>query len=285
MAYGLVFAQAVADTECPTYVWIDYAEQVREKNGSLTQRYYIRNSGDIWPDCAHCPDFQAFYRLNGRPSPKKHPYRFDRFSPKAGYYRTSITCDNGELYLDINFRTNARIELYIAGTCGRKKFLAQIAHPLFGKAPSGETRTQWPVAGLPADLPRLCLQPSRHNFYMQTGQTYQFSYTGKGTAVKSMSILENHKRLADVAMSPSGVFAYTPPHDPQLDRVGPYDVKETVALVEEATSDWDYATTHTLLLHRSFFAHLRLLPGLVLFGVTIMVFAVIVGYKRKNRND
>lgn len=146
LACGLAFSPAVADTGCPAYIWIDCGKQVREKDGSLTQRYHVRDNGDVWPDCSHIPGFQAFYRLLDRSSPKKYPYRFDRSFPDADYYRAPITCEGGELYLDINSRTNVRIELYIYGTCGRKKLLAQIAHPLFGKAPSDETQPQGLVA-------------------------------------------------------------------------------------------------------------------------------------------
>lgn len=283
-AYGLVFRAAVAGTECPAYIWIDCGEQIREKNGSLTQRYHIRSSGDTLPDCTHGSDFQAFYRFFRRSSSSKKPYRFDRAFPKAGYFQAVITRDNGELCLDINSRTDTRIELYAFGTCGGKKLLAHISHYLFGKAShSDETRTRGPVMQLPADLPRLCLHPSCRNYYMQTGQTYRFNYSGKDATAKTMSILENHKHLADVARSPSGIFEYTPPHDPQLDRAGPHAFKETVALVETTTSEWDYATTYTLLLNRSYLGHLRPLPGLILFGVTILTFVVGVGCKMRLR--
>ncbi len=277
---GSLSGPANAGTQCPTHIWIDCGEQTREKNGAVTQRYYIRNSDDICRNCTQPPDYKAFYRLKSS-TPKK-PYRFDRSFPEADYSCALIRCDNGELYMDITSETNSHVQLYVYGTCGRKKLSAQITHPLFGKAPSEKKRTQEPVARLPEGFPTLNLHAAPRNFYMQTGQTYQFTYAGKGTTVSTMSILENHKQLAKVAVSPGGIFAYTPPHDPQLDRNGPNEVKETVALVEETTPQWDFATTHTLLLHRSYLAHLRLLPGLALFGVTILLFAAIVGYKRKN---
>ncbi len=285
MVCGLMSGPAIADTECPTHIWIESGKQTREKNGAITQHYYIRNnirnSGDAYRDCSRNNAYQAFYRFQS--SSKKHPYRFDRSFPKADYYRAHITCDQGKRYMDITSESNARIELHVYGTCGRIKLSAQIVHPLFGKARSGEGGTQGPIGQLPEDFPRLSLHASPRNFYMQTGQTYQFDYAGKGPTINTLSILENHEHLADVTRSPSGLFAYTPPHDPKLDRTGPYDVKQTVTLVQESTPEWDYATSQTLLLHRAYRTHLRLLPGLVLFGATLAVFAGIVGYARNKR--
>jgi hypothetical protein len=286
IAYGVMFGATVEATECPKCIWIECGEQIREKNGSLTQRYHIRNSDNSCLDCTHSSYLQALYRFHCRSASSKKPYRFDRSFPKAGYWQAVITCDNGELYLDINSRTDTRIELYVFGTRGRKKLLAHISHFLFGKAsPSDETRAHGPVAQLPADLPRLCLHPSCRNYYMQTGQTYQFTYTCKSTMAKTMSILENQKHLTEVAVSPKGTFDYMPPHDRQLDRAGPHEFKETVALIEETTAEWDYASTCTLLLNRSYLGHLRRLPGHILFGVTILAFVGGVGCKRRHRRN
>lgn len=288
---GLAFGTAVANTECPAYIWIDCSKQTREKDGSITQRYNIRSDADGWADGTEGSDYQAFYRLDIKfsksksKSKSKNPYRFDRSFPETGYYNIPVTYADGELYLDINSTANARVELYVYKTCDGKKLSARIVHPLFGKAASeDEPPIQGPVVSIPADLPRLYLPPFFQNYYMQTGQSYPFGYTDKGTTVKTMSILENRKHIADIVRAPDGTFVYKPLHDPKLDNTGPYDFKEAVAMVKETATGWDYVTTYTLLLHRSYIAHLELLPGLVLFGVTAALFTVVVVCKRKRGN-
>jgi hypothetical protein len=279
---GLVFGPAIANIECPTYIWIDCGKQTREKDGSITQRYNIRSNVDGWTNGTESSDYQAFYRLDAKSSKSKSPYCFDRSFPETGYYNIPVTCADGELYLDINSATNARLELYVHRICDGKKLSARIVHPLFGRASSDdEPRIQGPVMSIPADLPRLYLPPFFQNYYMQTGQSYPFGYTDRGATVKTMSILENRKHIADIVRAPDGTFVYKPLHDPKLDSTGPYDFKEAIAMVKETAAGWDYVTTYTLLLHRSYIAHLKLLPGLVLFGVTAALFAVIVGCKRK----
>jgi hypothetical protein len=53
--------------------------------------------------------------------------------------------------------------------------------------------------------------------------------------------------------------------------------------VEENAAKRDYATTQTLLLHRSYMSRNRLTPGLMLFGAVVLVVAVMVVFNRKHR--
>ena len=168
----------------------------------------------------------------------------------------------------------------MVASCGRKQFLAHVIHPIFGKAPC-EKPVQQGTAQLPRDLPQLSLGSKSRVTYMQTGRPYRFKYISKGTAGQTVSIFENQRQIASLPVSDDGGFAYTPPHDPKLDRSGPHDYKQTVVLVEETAAD--YAATQTLLLHRSYLAHNRLKPGLILFSATILVFSLTAVFKRKYR--
>lgn len=266
----LVAGPAVADDACPAYIWITCGEQIRQKDGSLTQRYYVGHNEEIRLDGNRGLDLEAFCL-------------FDNRSPEdKGYSKLPIACDSGKRYLDINCRANAHLELFVVGTCGGKRFMAQTAHSLFGKAFPATQKEAASMAELPDDLPRLRLRPSRRNYYMQTGIPYQFSYTGKGGAPKIADIIENQKRLLSIPLAPGDVLTYTPPQDPELDRTGPYDFKETVLLVNETAAGIDYATTFTLLLHRSYTAHLQLLPGVTLFGLTAaLTLFVVLMHKRR----
>ncbi|QTA90826.1 BadF/BadG/BcrA/BcrD ATPase family protein [Desulfonema magnum] len=71
-------------------------------------------------------------------------------------------------------------------------------------------------------------------------------------------------------------------HDPGLDKSGPQARKESLILIEETADGTDYATTFTLLLHRSLTGHLKLVPGLMLLGITAIITALFVIYKRRS---
>ncbi|MCP4686816.1 MAG: hypothetical protein GY859_02135 [Desulfobacterales bacterium] len=261
-----------ADAECPPYIWIAHGGQMRQPDGAVTQRYHIRGPGGAWPDCERGPDLRAVYHLR------------ERFSREESVYIAAISCKNGDMHLDIDCGANARLELFVGGTCGRARYMAQTSQHLFGEASSGAARVPAPADASPGDAPRLNLTPSPGHYWMQTGETYQFNYTGGGSAVKAATILENQKRIADIPMSDDGAFAYIPPHDSRLDREGPSAFKDTVVLVEESGDGRRFAAAHTLLLHRSRTGHFRMGPGLVLFGGSAAFITLLVFYKRRSRS-
>lgn len=272
-----------AGSRCPHYLWIDCAQQSRHKNGAITQYYHIRHDADIRPEGLDARDVQVLYRFRIRSKPKKKPYGFDLMTPIAGYYSTPVIGDKDGLHFTIKSEGNNIVEVFVVASCGRKQFLAHVLHPIFGKAPHEKPAQQG--VKLPPDLPRLRLGPkfSVRAMYMQTGRTFGFTYTPKGSAAPSVSILEDQQHVASLPVSDDGTFAYTPPHDPELDRSGPYDYKQTVVLVEETVATRDYAVTQTLLLHRSYMARNRLTPGLILFGAVFLVVVLMVVFNRKHR--
>ncbi len=270
-------------TPCPQYIWVDCSEEKRQTNGAVGQYYYIRHAGDAPRDCVNISDYTALYRFYERSAPKKYRYRYDRLAPANGCYEAPVQCRNGELYFEISSPNNVMVEVFVIGTCGRRHFLAQVLHPLFGKASTENAPLERPLADLPEDLPRMRLGQSPFVTYMQTGQTYHFDYDPKGAGAGRVTVLEQQEPLATFVMSETGTFAYTPPHDPKLDRAGPRQYKQTVVLVEETAAGREYATTQTLLLHRSYVAHRRLTPGLLLFGTILATLSIIVVFKGKNR--
>ena len=250
-------APALADESvcCPDHVWIACGEQIRQINGSLTQRYLLKSSEENRPPCFSGLSWEAYYRLYGGAVSEKR------------YRHVPMRCRDGEPYLDVNCRTNARLELIVVGRCGRRRFTAQTQHVVFGKASDGKQEQSLSLSELPSDLRRINLQPSRRNYYMQTGRAYRFAYQGNGGAVVSFEVLEEDRPLQlDLALAPDGTVAYAPAHDPRLDRNSPYEFKEVVMLAREVTGEREYATTFTMLLHRSYSAHLRRRPGLVVFA-------------------
>ena len=256
-----VQSQADCLAACPDHVWITCGAQNRMTDGSITQDYRL-SSGDDLPMCPPEIRWEAYYRL------------MDGDGLEEGYSRVPLTCSDGVLHLEINCRTNARLELAVVGHCGDNHYTAQLQHALFGKASPGTNEPSERTGGLPAGLRRWDLKPSRRNTYMQTGETYHFTYHGKVEAVQAVNVLEKGRMLPqDFGLTPDGILAYTPVHDAHLDGASPYEFKETVLSAREVMEGREYVTTFTLLLHRSYSAHLKRLPGFALFSAMAMLAA------------
>ena len=127
------------------------------------------------------------------------------------------------------------------------------------------------------------LSPDPSHYWPQTGMTYRFTYQGLGKATGAAQVIENQRHLDSITIDPQGVFSYTPPHDPDLDREGPSAYKQTVLLVEQQAGRETITSTFTLLLHRSRYGHHRLLPGLAL--IVLVALAVLFGVIRKRRKS
>ena len=257
--------------DCPDHIWIACGEQIRLPDGSVTQHYWLRSDSKKRLRRLSNIQWEAYYRLT------------DGTTPAKGYCKVPLECSEGAPHLKINCRTNARLELIVVGRCGGKHFSAQLRHALFGKASAVKQNHSMQFSDLPADLRQLNLQPASRNYYMQTGGTYRFTYRGDAGAVLSVAVLEEGQRLPlDLNLSLDETLAYTPAHDPRLDRSGPYEFKETVLLAREVSGDREYAATYTLQLHRSYIAHRRLFPGLVvLAGAAALIVGLVAVFKRR----
>jgi hypothetical protein len=262
---------AGADNQCPAYLWISYGSKIRQKDGSITQRYHIRTSSPSGLAGDFCLDLKAYYRLGSRSAQAR------------GYGLAPITCSKGDGTIgsfEINSKTNAHIAVFVVGTCGTMRWMAQASHPLFGHA-SPDAQSSPALVDLPTDFARLHLIHARHNFYMQTGSTYHFSYRGKNGITTAPAVYETRERVAELALRPDHGLAYTPPHDTRLDRSGHYATKEAVVWVTETAAGKCYATTYTLLLHRSINAHLKRLPGIVFFAAAAVATGILVNLRKR----
>jgi hypothetical protein len=256
---------------CPPYIWLAFGEQSRLPDGSVRQHYHIRKSGTSLPESTMSHGLQAFYRLGSRTTQGQD------------FFPAPVVCREGDCSLDITSSTTARLEVYVVGTCENRHFMAQTVQALFGKAGASPTSAPALLSNPIVDLPHLSLAPSYSDYYMQTGQTYNFSYAGHGSAAETVSVFERQQRLAAaVTLEPTGDFAFTPSRDPGLDSTGPQASKETVLLIQETANNRGYATTFTLLLHRSRSAQLQLLPGGILFGLTAAaILALVIVMKKR----
>ena len=261
------------DSLCPGYIWIAYGPRIKEKDGSLTQRFYIQApDGCLNEPRAKKMNLTAFY-LSRRARP---------MGPRLGR-PLAIKYNRGAPYLDINTGRFTRIELHVAATCGKQRYRAATVIFMFGKSGKETTNSLPPSPGLRPPQPYIHLRPDRGHYWMQTGQTFRFVYQGGGQNPGAARVMENQRTMGSVALDPQGAFSYIPPHDPRLDRAEPGAFKQTVLLLTEPTPQGMVASTFTLLLHRSRHGHDHLPAGLALF--VLVGLGVLWGVLRKRKRS
>jgi hypothetical protein len=272
-----VSGKAATQANIPVHLWVAYGPQIRTPDGAVTQRFYIRSGGGssdaARPQDGDVSDVRAFYRFG------------NRRGLQPTFHRARILHQDGDLYLDVSCPVMARVEVMVTATLsgcqGATRLTAQTTIFLFGKAADNPNL----AAADPRTLPRppLHLRPDSGLYWMQTGATYAFTYNGPYPAAATVRVLENHRQIDSLVPAANGDFVYTPAHDPRLDRAGPDAGKATVLLVLTAEGERECRSAYTLLLHRSRHGHLRLWPGLSLFGVTAAAIGLLVGHQRRRR--
>ncbi len=286
-------AEAHAQPGCPPFIRISYGDLITERDGSLTLRLFIRtpHASSVLPDGGTNLKLNAFYETECLSSE----------GPRH-YYRTSVKCNNGVPYVDINSGVSSRIELTVSGTCGNRQYRAQTVFCLFGISGMETANSMSPLGHLEVEKPFIHLIPDPSHRWMQTGETYRFAYKKGGNGSRVADVFENERHLETLDVDPAGRFIYKPPHDRNLDRAGRSAHKEVVLLIKEqaftgtavtvrnhdgagyireSTGKDEYASTFTLLLHRSYYGHRKLLPGIALFLLTATVTALAVIQKRR----
>ena len=262
-------APAANRTQCPAFLWIAYGPQIKEKDGSLTRRFYIKGLEGCQGGHLKLSAFYLSRRARG-----KGPGRC---------YPVNIKDKDGTPYLDINTGLFSRMELHVSAACGKRRYRAATVLFMFGKSEVVTTNPLPALASPPPLGPYIHLRPARQHYWMQTGQTYHFAYRGKAGGADAVQVMENGDLLGSLALGPQGGFSYTPPHDPKLDQAEPSASKQAVLLIDETTPQGGVASTFTLLLHRSRHGHLQLAPGLAL--VALVALGVLFCVIRKRRRS
>ncbi len=258
------------------FLRIAYGRQVKEKDGSVTQRFYIKSSNGTRQISNHSLGYgvEAFYTTGG-----------PREKGKEKYIQADVKYIDDACYLDINAGSFEQINLYVTGRFGRKHFMAQTTCFLFGNAinviSKGKDKTKL-SNNFDTHMPRLFLKPERHHYWMQTGETYTFIYKGMHEAQNTVEVIDNLRSVQTIETDQDSAFSYTPPHDRELNWAAHDAVKEIFFLIKESSVNGEYTTAYTLLLHRSRFGNHRLLAGVLLFSVTGLT-AIFISILRRRR--
>lgn len=263
------FGKVATHADVPAHLWIAYGPKTRAPDGAVTQRFYIRRGGRP----GDLSDLQAFYRFG------------NRRGLEPVFHRARILRQDGDFYLDVSCPAMARVEVTVTGTLPGRQGVAQLTAQttffLFGKA--ADDRRPAAADFHPQTRSPLHLRPDPGHYWMQTGATYFFTYSGPNPAAATVSVLENNRPILTLAPDANGAFAYTPSHDSRLDSAGPDAGKQTVLMVRAAAGGRECRSVYTLLLHRSRHGHMQLWPGMALFGFTAAAIGLLVGYQRRRR--
>lgn len=277
---------------CPDYVWIDFGREIREKSGALTRQYHLRLAGSREDgtafQCSDIDDWQPRCRLSDRSRSNPLP---DGPLPGDNWYYVPMACEAQDGTMAITTPVATRLQLVVTGSCvdrqGRHQYVAQTDQSLIGRAASARQTERTPAEPPSEWMPMLYLQPSRTNYYMQTGLPYYFSFSGDIDSYERLVIIEDGQRLPQGAR-PSvegtlteNTFSYTSMHDRRLERSGPHAVKTLVLLLETLSGVDHQHTTFSLQLHRSITANIKPRAGALLFGIAaFLTLSAVLVYRR-----
>ena len=259
------------------YLWIEFSKQIKEKDGSVTQPLFIYYG--IFPDQKkgtwELDGFRAFYTLNEK----------DEKGNRI-FYEAEIERDKGKSLLRIKaFHTDRCIVL----VQGRKKqgkatrcYSAKTSFVLFGHSPSKRKKIK-PVAS--SEINRqfaISITPQFH-YWPQTSNPVKIalSFNEEHLGGKILSIFDENQGVIDLKTDETGNYTYTSPNDKKLNREGETAFKQTVVVAEETEGNTNYISSYTLLLHRNRFKNRKVLPGISIFGGTMVGVFLLVVVKRK----
>jgi hypothetical protein len=136
---------------------------------------------------------------------------------------------------------------------------------------SGDSPPQWPFFELKSDQPL---------YWPQTGQAFLISLKNLPVPPGPLSVWEDGalSPAAVIEPGPEGAYAYVPPHDPELDRLGTTAAKRIVFVHDlpgRATASL------SVLVHRSREARRDLPAGLGVLGASLAASAVFLALGRR----
>lgn len=262
------------------YLWIEFQECHKEKDGALTLPLQI-NYGRFPDKKKEIPEFdsfRAFYSLNEKDD-----------EGKRIFYEAGIEKNKGNYAVNIkSFKTDRFVVLVEAKatrdglTCW---YLAKTSFVLFGHSFLGRDKIR-PVA-LDEINQRLDLliTPEFH-YWPQTGDPVQImpTFNKDYLARKVICLFDENMPATDIVTDEKGNYIYAPPGDKKLNWKGETAFKQAVMVAEETRADMRYISSHTLLLHRSRSKNRKLLAGAGVFwgtGAGLFLFVIV---KRKRFN-
>jgi hypothetical protein len=259
------------------YLWIEFGERIKEKDGSLTLpleinygRFPNNRKGDWQLDA-----LRAFYTLTEKDDKGNRIFYEAEIEKAKGVYLVRIK----------SFKTDRFIVL-IEGRRTQDEaahyYLAKTSFVLFGHsplerkkikpAPSTEINRQFEISIAPefSGWPQTC-NPVR----------IVPSFNQHQLGEKAVSISDENQDPIEVKTDEGGNYTYIPPDDKKLNWKGTRAFKQTVIVAEETRGNTNYVSSHTLLLHRNRFKNRSPVLGAGIFWGSVAGILLLVVAKRK----
>jgi hypothetical protein len=251
-----------------TFIWLEYGKQLKKKDGTIIQRFWIRSNGGLGKNKALFPpgEMKAVYRVN-----------------KEKCYSLPVRSLNSKAYIEIKGGRPSFFEVCLTASDKGTHYTAETSFYLFGK--SGEPAERGDPIEKPDIFPIVSILSPVYNYWPQTGQEFTFevnSEAGPGKTVEIKAV--DRGKISNLGPAANGKFIYMPPHDRDLNERGPGAYKGCIIRIKEKRGGRISKRTCTLLLHRSRYAYHDLKPGLYLISGTMAFFLSLVIALRRKKN-
>ncbi len=270
-------AETYASSSKDDYLWIEFGEYIKEKDGSLTLPLEINygrfpdNRKENWQLDA----LSAFYTLTEKDDEGNKIFYEAEIEKAKGVYLVRIK----------SFKTDRFIVLIE----GRKtqdetthRYLAKTSFILFGHsstkrkkakpAPSTEINRQFEMS----IAPEFSGWPQTYN-PVKIAPSFSQHQSGE----KAISIFDENQDPIEVKTDERGNYTYIPPDDKKLNWKGTTAFKQTVIVAEETKGYTTYISSYTLLLHRNRFKNRSPVLGAGIFWGSAAGMLLLVVAKRK----
>ena len=259
-------------------LWIEFGEQIKEKDGSVTQPLFIYYGR--FPDKKGSPleleVCRAGYTLN----------RKDKNGENI-FYPAAFESVNGAVTIRVNavksdrYTVLAEAERMFGGA--RYVYLAKASFFLFGHSPFKRKETKPVLSNEIIERLKIGIVPE-HSVWLQTGVPANFvlSFDKSIMAEKKVCIVDENGSFTEMRVDKEGRAVYVSPDDEKLNYRGKTAYKQVVIQTEEIRKNTIFKSSCTLLFHPSRFGKRSFLFGVSILAITIAVVFTIVGIKRRN---
>lgn len=261
------------------YLWIEYGERIKEKNGSLTQLFSVHYGR--FPDMKRGASLEmeglrAFYSLrekDGKGEDVFYPLDIDIDVGKSTIRINSLETDNFTVLVEgkrnfgkVKYSYLAKTDFFLFSHSSYKR---KKEEPI----PYNEIKQRFEISANP-----------EFSYWPQTGSPIEITplFNQVRLKEKALYMFDENGDIIDTKTNEKGNYTYIPPEDKGLNWKGETAFKQTIIVAEETRQNTNYVSSYTLQLHRSRFKNHKFLPGLGIFcGMLASVFLLVVYQRRK----
>lgn len=259
------------------YLWIEFQECVKEKDGSVTLPLQI-NYGSFpaeKEESAELDDLRAFYSLpEGAEEgmPVFYAARIEKSSGRRLVKIKAVQATRFIVFVQAKKIDGDQTHWYFAKTAGMffghsagRDEIRPIAAP--------EINRQWEIRVSP-----------QFDYWPQTGSPIKITPVFNNSLLpgRVIGLFDENGPAQEITTGAAGSFTYLPPEDKQLNRQGEQAFKQTIIAGEENKGNTKYISSYTLLLHRSRFKNHNLwLGGSIFGGSAVGVFLLVMGRRKR----